>query len=445
MSSPTQPLDKRQPTLSKAPPTDRKFPCAACGAKLDFDPASRSLKCPFCGHVEQIKDAVDGKIEEIDYVKQLRLIKERTQVKVPDKYTQLKCTGCGAVVVFDHKDVTDQCPYCGTHLENLPDPNEELIAPEALLPFEMTDRDARAAFEKWVNGLWFAPSELKSIATLGKLNGIYVPHWTYDAMTYARYTGERGDNYTDTETYTDAQGKEQTRSVTRTRWSSVSGEVQHFFDDVLICASAGVPETLVRKIPPWDLDVLTPFQTEFLVNFKTERYTIDLEAGFERAKAVMENEIDRLICRDIGGDHQRITWKHTNYVGITFKHILLPIWLAFYRYRDKGFQILVNARTGKVVGDRPWSWLKIARLVVLIVAAVALVFWAVSRSSGSVKTRQAPWSDAGISVCAAETSSLQWKSENRSKLKIENCELKEPVHWPQRPGDAAQSDFQFSF
>jgi len=161
--------------------------------------------------------------------------------------------------------------------------------------------------------------------------------------------------------------------------------VQHFFDDVLICASQGVPEALVRKVPPWDLNVLTPFQTEFLVNFKTERYTIDLEEGFEKAKVVMEHEIDSLICRDIGGDQQRITWKHTNYVGITFKHILLPIWLAFYRYRDKGFQILVNARTGKVVGDRPWSWLKIARLVVLILAIVAAVLWAVSKSSGSVK------------------------------------------------------------
>ena len=86
--------------------------------------------------------------------------------------------------------------------------------------------------------------------------------------------------------------------------------MQHFFENVLICASQGVPEKLVSKVPPWDLDVLTPFQTDYLANFKTERYTIDLEEGFEKARELMEKEIEKLIRKDIGGDHQRITWKH---------------------------------------------------------------------------------------------------------------------------------------
>ena len=30
----------KPPTLTKAPELGRKFPCPACGAKLDFDPAS---------------------------------------------------------------------------------------------------------------------------------------------------------------------------------------------------------------------------------------------------------------------------------------------------------------------------------------------------------------------------------------------------------------------
>src|SRR5207344_1224993 len=38
------------PTVEpKAPPAGRQFPCGNCGARLDFDPAARSLKCPFCG------------------------------------------------------------------------------------------------------------------------------------------------------------------------------------------------------------------------------------------------------------------------------------------------------------------------------------------------------------------------------------------------------------
>jgi hypothetical protein len=221
-------------------------------------------------------------------------------------------------------------------------------------------------------------------------------------MTYTRYVGQRGDNYTVTEEYTDSQGKRQTRSVTRIRWSTVAGEVQHFFDDVLICASQALPEKLVRKVPPWDLDSLTPFQTDFLANFKTERYTVDLEQGFEQAKEVMETEIERLIRRDIGGDHQRINSKFTNYVGITFKHILLPIWLAHYRYRNDGYQILVNARTGKVVGDRPWSWMKIIRLIIVILVLAAAAWWAFKTYSGKSNSGKATQSKTAIPLCDGE-------------------------------------------
>src|SRR5262249_11997487 len=73
----------------------------------------------------------------------------------------------------------------------------------------------------------------------------------------------------------------------------------------------------------------------------------------------------------------------TQYVGVTFKHLLLPVWVAVYRYRDKVFRILVNARTGEVQGERPYSWVKIALLVlaILLIGAVVLIF--ASRGQGA--------------------------------------------------------------
>jgi len=383
------PVEQKTATMSKAPPTGRKFPCVKCGAKLDFNPTVRALKCPYCGFQQDIPEVKDGKVEELDYHEYLQKATTRATVKIPARLSQLQCTGCGAVVIFDPKTTTDQCPYCGTHLENMPDPTDEVIAPESLLPFKLEQRQAFSAFQKWIEGLWFAPSELKKLANLGKLGGVYVPYFTYDSMTYTAYSGERGEDYTTTESYTDSDGKRQTRSVTHTRWYSVSGEVQHFFDDILICASKGLPPHLVRKVPPWDLETLTPFQSDFLSNFQTERYTIDLEQGFDQAKTIMDDEIHSLVLRDIGGDHQRVSSKQTNHVGITFKHVLLPMWLAHYRYRDKTFQVLVNARTGKVAGDRPWSTFKIVRLIVLILAALALVWYLISLANKKPAGKQA--------------------------------------------------------
>jgi hypothetical protein len=54
---------------------------------------------------------------------------------------------------------------------------------------------------------------------------------------------------------------------------------------------------------------------------------------------------------------------------VTFKHILLPIWLAAYKYRGKTYRFVVNGRTGKVQGERPWSAWKIA----LALIALAIV------------------------------------------------------------------------
>ncbi|VAW70267.1 Primosomal protein N' (replication factor Y) -superfamily II helicase, partial [hydrothermal vent metagenome] len=84
------------------------------------------------------------------------------------------------------------------------------------------------------------------------------------------------------------------------------------------------------------------------------------------------SRIHREIKRDIGGDEQRIDSVDTRYQDASFKHILLPVWISAYRYRNKLYQILVNARTGEVQGLRPYSWIKITLAVSGAVAIIAL-------------------------------------------------------------------------
>ena len=365
-----------EPT-AKAPPAGKLFPCAECGAKVEFDPVTRSLKCPYCGHTTKIDTGDSDAVAERGFREYLDKLEAGGGSTIAGRSSQVRCTGCGAMVLLEDKVVTEKCPFCGTHLENKPESAAGMIPPESLVPFKLDLRGAREAFDKWLTGLWFAPAELKQLANLGQLNGVYVPYWTYDAMTYTRYTGERGDNYQEMQTYTekDAQGNmvTKTRTVTKIRWYPVAGEVDHFFDDVLVCGSQSIPPHLVAWLAPWDLQHLESFRSEFLGGFKTERYAVGLREGFDEAKQIMEPTIDTLIRRDIGGDHQRIETKNTRYLAITFKHLLLPVWVANYRYREKLFQILVNGRTGRISGERPWSWWKILRLVLLVLAVVVIV------------------------------------------------------------------------
>lgn len=337
--------------------------------------------------IPEADDDERATIREHDLEEFLATQEDRAGAAIEGRKFQVKCTGCGAVVLLEDRVATEKCPYCSTHLENKPEEIEHLIAPESLLPFTVSDREARGAFNKWITSLWFAPTELKQLANLGQFGSVYTPHWTYDAMTYTRYTGERGEDYWDTEWYTDSDGKRQSRSVRRTRWYPASGEVSHFFDDVLIRASESLPNHLTDRIHPWPIRELEPFRDEFLSGHVTERYSVSLKEGFRDAKGVMHDVITGLINQDIGGDHQRIDWRRTNYVGVTFKHTLLPIWVANYRYREKLFQVLVNGRSGKVAGDRPWSWWKITRLVLLIIFAILLVIVIVKVAKGKTSDR----------------------------------------------------------
>ena len=364
----------KEPTVTKAPPAGRKFPCPKCGAKLDFDPSARALACPYCGHKEAIerghKDPQEHDLEAY--------LRDRDSVKsaLPDHSSQVTCTGCGAVVMLEDKVVTDRCPYCGTHLENKPQAAEAMIQPEGVLPFKLDQRQAVDAFDRWLSGLWFAPNALRKMSNLGQLNGVYVPFWTFDSMTYTHYTGERGDDYWVTETYTEtnAQGQTETktRQVLKTRWTPVAGEVRHFFDDVLVCASKGLPPAYRQNVTPRELKGLEEFRAEFLSGFKTERYQVGPRDGFKQAQQIMDEHIRRLCCQDIGGNHQRLQSVQTRHVGVTFKHILLPVWLAAYRYQDRSYSVIVNGRTGEIMGHRPYSWVKITLLVLGIILAIAL-------------------------------------------------------------------------
>jgi DNA-directed RNA polymerase subunit RPC12/RpoP len=376
-----------RPAAAKEPPAGRKFPCTKCGARLDFDPRSRALQCPYCGHVEKIERGQAGVVERDleEY-----LARQTGESTVAGRAQEVKCQTCAAVVLLEDKVAADRCPYCGTFLENKAEAARSMVQPEGILPFVIDRRKAGEAFRRWVAGLWFAPSGLQKWADRGQVTGAYVPFWTYDSMTYNFYTGERGDNYQETESYTETEsyqedGEAKTREVTRTRevtkvrWTPVSGEVQQFFDDVLVCGAQSLPERYTAMVKPKELQGLEDFKPEFLSGFTTERYTVGPKEGFDKARAIMDGEIRRLCCQDIGGDHQRLASVETQHVGVTFKHVLLPVWLTSYLYRDKTYRVLINGQTGEVMGDRPYSVWKILALVLFVLAAAAAVVYAAVR------------------------------------------------------------------
>jgi predicted RNA-binding Zn-ribbon protein involved in translation (DUF1610 family) len=293
----------------------------------------------------------------------------------------VSCTSCAALVEPPPSAEAFACPYCGSSIVTTAR-SQRLIKPQALLPFRIARDQATALFRKWIRKLWFAPDALKKMARIeGRLQGLYTPYWTFDAATVSRYTGQRGDNYTVTKSRTVVRnGKPVTEryQATEIRWRPAAGTVSRDFDDVLVVGSSSLPRELAEELEPWDVANLVAYADEYLPGFIAERYQVDLRQGWGRAEERMDEVIRGDVKRDIGGDHQRIHSLDTAHSEVTYKHVLLPMWICSYRYKDKIYRFLVNARTGEVQGQRPWSWVKIT-LAALSVAAVALVIYTYTR------------------------------------------------------------------
>jgi DNA-directed RNA polymerase subunit RPC12/RpoP len=353
----------------------RRFRCPGCGADLQFAPEGGCLTCPYCGRQEQIAPAA-GSVEERSYEDYLHMHADRMGA-LAQGALEVACQTCGATVTFTPPMVAGECDFCGSSIVAQPRDADPVVAPEGVLPFRVTQGQATDSIRSWLGSLWFAPNALKRMAQQEGVGGVYIPFWTYDAYTLSEYEGQRGEHYYTTETYTetDSQGRTETktRQVQHTRWWPASGTVERWFDDILVPATKSLPPARLAALEPWDMRELTPYDPAYLSGYKAQRYQVDLAEGFELAKRAAAPIIEQDARRDIGGDEQRVTRVSTAYSAITFKHLLLPIYVGAYRFNEKVYQLVVNGRTGEVQGERPYSFWKIFFFVLALLALLLLL------------------------------------------------------------------------
>ena len=359
----------------------QKFSCPACGAEATWNPAKQMLVCEFCGTQSPAELTGEGTVKEHDLALALRDMGDELRGWETDKIS-VKCQSCQAISVMDKSKVGARCQFCGS-AQMIPFEEQKApIRPESLLPFKLSQAQVRESVRAWYGSHWMAPNKLKHAALTDTLHGIYIPYWTFDAQAESDWDAEAGYYYYETESYTDSNGNRQTRQVQKTRWVPASGHVSHFFDDALVLASKGVPAKLVESIEPFPTtEELVPYNAGYLSGWTVEHYQLDLVGAATAARGRMDSGMQKLCSQDVPGDTQRGLRVQTEYDRQTFKHILLPIWLLTYNYGTKTYQVAVNGYTGRISGQYPLSWIKIALIVIAVLIAI-LIFLAL-QSSGS--------------------------------------------------------------
>ena len=334
--------------------------CPSCGANVEYDPESRAMKCPYCGEVVHI---AGERSEETDLTKLFatRASEWNTETKV------FRCINCGATTVIGKGELSKACAYCGA--SNIVESDEiSGMRPDAVLPFTVTKEQAKDAATVWAKKKAFAPNKFKKSVSPEGINGHYIPAFTFDSDTFSRYHGTLGEYYYETRT---VNGR--TEQVRRVRYFKIRGTYSQFFDDVLVQASDRVSQALINKLEPFDTNLSKKYAPEFLHGFSATQYVRDGKTCWEDAKKIMYDIAKRKVLSqytyDVVADfHMEMT--HRN---VTYKYLLLPLYVGHYEFKKKIFNFFVNGRNGKVAGKVPKSPLKIGAVVAAILAAIVAI------------------------------------------------------------------------
>lgn len=365
---------KKREEEAVARPRSHGFPCGSCGNRMVFSPEKAALSCPYCGGTEEIASET---LVAAEY-----LFDPEAEVSDAPRWDaegELShvCPACGAETVSEAESMTVTCPFCGSHYVTEPHPALPILRPETMIPHKLSRERANELFVKWAKRRYFAPRAFRRAAHKPEMQGIYLPYFTYDSDMATSFSGQGGRRRIVTYTVR-VNGKTQTRTRTVIDWYPVSGGREMYLDDTPFCASCHVDERMLTKLGPFSTKTLNTYHPAYLAGFSAERYTIGLSDGFSRVKGGMEKRMENAIESSLGYDTYRgMQYRHTHR-RVTFKHILLPVWLSSYRFAGKLYRFMVNGETGRVAGQAPVSPLKVALAVLAGLLLAALLFFLIA-------------------------------------------------------------------
>jgi predicted RNA-binding Zn-ribbon protein involved in translation (DUF1610 family) len=332
-----------------------KHHCPGCGAEAEWNAAKQALVCPYCGTVTPMTVAADGSLLEAhDAGRVLRAITDEARGWATGR-RPVRCTTCQAISLFESERVAGRCEFCGATTVLPLDTPSRPIRPAGVLPFALTETEARDRVRAAVGRQ----------ASVLSARGLYVPYWRLTVDVYVHWSALVDEGTEKNPSYQPADGG--------------FSDIQ---DDWLVPATRGVPEELTRHLGSFPLEQLRPYAAEFLRGWVVEQYQLDLVGASERvcAQAVANAPAKyRRAC------HNEVPARRYSALSIAatssvkaFTHLLLPIWLVQVASPNGASTLLVNGATGTVSGA-PAAASRWGRVVtaVVVLGVIAWILWRV--------------------------------------------------------------------
>ncbi len=326
--------DRMPPAVAPASPPPaqaRRFVCTQCGGKMEFSPDGSALTCAYCGYRESVLTALDRSAlpEEQNFTVALATAKGHS---VPVATPSLKCQGCGASFVLPAQMLSTVCPYCASPYVVEQTETHDLLPPDGIVPFLVTQDQAQHAVLEWYRSQGYKVLSVNALPI-----GVYLPAWAFEIG------GEITWNCL-------VKGEEQ--------WTPRDGTEVVYEKNMLVGASHTLSAALTEQVNTFPLDRLAPYDARLLAGWSAETYQIAVSDASLVARARVLAKLRPQVEAGITESFKDLQLNALRLVVESYQLILLPVWVARYRYDKVWYSIAVDGQRGTIRAEQPRKGVK---------------------------------------------------------------------------------------
>lgn len=336
--------------------------CPSCNANIDYNPKLKKWKCDYCGSSFTLKELeINEEKFKQESISKSKELKKNKKEEIEQEYDEYQCNNCGAKIVANPNTAATFCIYC-KNTAILKSRLADQFTPSRIIPFNLIKNDAIEAFKKVGKKKFLMPKEFSDSKNIQELTGIYIPFWLYSCKIDSSFeanadritTWKMGDYlYTKTDTY----------KITR------NSEFE--YNLIPFDGSVRFNDAIMNSIEPFNYKELVDFSSSYLSGFLAEKYDVMEEdakkVAFERAKNTSSSIIKSVpgysIVRPI--NEENVVKEEE------IEYVLFPVWMVNIKYKEKFYTFAMNGQTGKMIGDIPYSKIK---LLFFILAVFIIIF-----------------------------------------------------------------------
>jgi hypothetical protein len=308
-----------------------RFMCPKCGGRMSFAPDGQSLLCEYCSRNQKFS-AQPGSADEKDFI--IAMATLRGHGKPLDQQV-FHCEGCGCEFILPPNQISSTCVYCGSpHVVNW-ESEEELLAPDGIIPHAFDRQRAIRLLIEWVES-----NQIKPEKQVESPRGVYLPLWTFDLGGEIDYVGE---------TVVVSQIEFDDSQARRIRVKDCY-PVQ--VNDLPIPASRKLSAVFLKLIPTFELKAVKPYEPGYLANWPAEVYDIPMAEASLDARAQTMRRYKRNLP-SLLTPTSLISASSAKMTVESFRLNLLPVWMTEIPFGGRVHLVLINGQNETVASDLP--------------------------------------------------------------------------------------------